>query len=216
MARVVDSGRSGRKVLKKRRRFIFRVCDSFTGQPRKALQAGISLPFQMVPHEPGDDFLGVGGDLALQEIGLGLRLRRLRRSRRWSVHRRPLVAQSHGTERPWGRCGEYWLSHPKFGRPVVKSLAFGCGWGRISRKREESRDESRLSRLDSLRHTESWISCGVDFPTYGRKASACLSRGISTGACHTRSTRRQTNRMRDKPLSGWTDISTPPVVDRAT
>src|ERR1039457_4540654 len=27
MARVVDSGRSGRKVLKKRRRFIFRVCD---------------------------------------------------------------------------------------------------------------------------------------------------------------------------------------------
>src|ERR1039457_31484 len=56
---------------------------------------------------------------------------------------------------------------------------------------------------------ESWISCGVAFPTYGRKASACLSRGISTGACHTRSTRRQTNRMRDKPLSGWTDISTP-------
>src|SRR5450631_3055687 len=62
---------------------------------------------------------------------------------------------------------------------------------------------------------ESWISCGVDFPTYGRKASACLSRGISTGACHTHSTRRQTNRMRDKPLSGWTDISTPPVVDRS-
>jgi len=57
---------------------------------------------------------------------------------------------------------------------------------------------------------ESWINCAVAFPTYGRKARACLSRGISTGACHTRSTRRQTNRMRDKPLSGWTDISTRP------
>jgi len=57
---------------------------------------------------------------------------------------------------------------------------------------------------------ESWINGGVAFPTYGRKARACLSRGISTGACHTRSIRRQTNRMRDKPLSGWTDISTPP------
>ena len=33
------------------------------------------MPFQMVRHEPGDDFLGVGGDLALQEIGVGLRLR---------------------------------------------------------------------------------------------------------------------------------------------
>jgi hypothetical protein len=28
---------------------------------------------------------------------------------------------------------------------------------------------------------------GADFPTDGRKASACLSRGIFTGACHTRS-----------------------------
>src|SRR5712691_5912424 len=84
--------------------------------------------------------------------------------------------------------------------------------------------EPRLIRLDSSRlffsfpgdsspsatTNESWINCGVDFPTYGRKASACLSHGISTGACHTRSTRRPTNRMRDKPLSGWTDISTPP------
>jgi hypothetical protein len=49
--------------------------------------------------------------------------------------------------------------------------------------------------------------CGVAFPTCGRTASACWSRGISTAACHTRSTRRQSNRMRDEPLSGWTDIS---------
>jgi len=60
---------------------------------------------------------------------------------------------------------------------------------------------------------ESWIISGVDFPIPGRKASVYSSPGIFTAACHTRSTRRLTNKMRDERLSGWTVTSTAPELD---
>src|SRR5437762_449160 len=43
-------------------------------------------------------------------------------------------------------------------------------------------------------------------PTCGRKASTCLSRGISTAACHNALYPPPIKQMLDQPLSGWTDV----------